>query len=78
MIGVDWRIPLDEAWERIGRRWFPTFSGVLMVEASKQLYAPSLRAERRRFHRPRLVQMPSQVRPAAGYTARRDPDPEQG
>jgi SAM-dependent methyltransferase len=27
------------AWERIGRRWFPTFAGVLLVEASKQIYA---------------------------------------
>src|SRR5271168_4615172 len=27
------------AWERIGARWFPTFSGVIMVEATKQIYA---------------------------------------
>ena len=66
------------AWERIGRRWFPTFSGVLLVEASKQLYAPSLRAERRRFRRPMVVQLPRPVRPAAGYATRRDPGPEQG
>lgn len=26
-------------WERIGRRFWPSFSGVLMVEASKQVYA---------------------------------------
>ncbi|HEX3952799.1 MAG TPA: methyltransferase domain-containing protein [Stellaceae bacterium] len=39
------------AWERIGRRWFPTFSGVLLVEATKQIYAkPSAsRAPRRRL-----------------------------
>ena len=39
------------AWERIGRRWFPTFAGVLLVEATKQIYAkPSAaRAPRRRL-----------------------------
>jgi SAM-dependent methyltransferase len=26
------------AWEQIGARWFPTFAGVLLVEASKQIY----------------------------------------
>ncbi|MGQ0662203.1 MAG: class I SAM-dependent methyltransferase [Pseudomonadota bacterium] len=30
------------AWERIGERWFERFAGVVIVEASKQLYAPSL------------------------------------
>ena len=39
------------AWERIGKRWFPTFSGVVLVEATKQIYAkPSaVRAPRRRM-----------------------------
>jgi SAM-dependent methyltransferase len=39
------------AWERIGKRWFPTFAGVLMVEATKQIYAKpaAARAPRRRF-----------------------------
>ncbi|HEV8679695.1 MAG TPA: methyltransferase domain-containing protein, partial [Stellaceae bacterium] len=39
------------AWERIGRRWFPTFAGVLMVEATKQIYAKpaAARAPRRRL-----------------------------
>ncbi|OAB55064.1 hypothetical protein AY600_10305 [Phormidium willei BDU 130791] len=37
------------AWERAGQRWFPQFSGVNLVEASKQLYAPTpLRAAERR------------------------------
>lgn len=27
------------AWERIGRRFFPAFAGVVMVEAGKQIYA---------------------------------------
>ncbi len=58
------------AWERIGRRWFPTFSGLLLVEAGKQLYAPSLRAERRRFRRPMVVRFPRPMRPAVGRGAR--------
>jgi SAM-dependent methyltransferase len=39
------------AWERIGKRWFPTFAGVLMVEATKQIYAKPIaaRAPRRRL-----------------------------
>lgn len=43
------------AWEHIGRRWFQTFAGVLMVEASKEVYAGTvLRAERRRRARTRV------------------------
>ena len=53
------------AWERIGRRWFPTFSGVLLIEAAKQLYAPSQYAERRRPRRPLVVRFPRPVRPVA-------------
>ncbi len=39
------------AWERIGRRWFPTFAGVLLVEATKQIYAKpaAARQPRRRL-----------------------------
>jgi SAM-dependent methyltransferase len=39
------------AWERIGKRWFPTFAGVLLVEATKQIYAKpaAARAPRRRL-----------------------------
>jgi hypothetical protein len=39
------------AWERIGKRWFPTFAGVVLVEATKQIYAkPTLaQAPRRRL-----------------------------
>jgi SAM-dependent methyltransferase len=39
------------AWERVGKRWFPTFAGVVLVEAMKQIYAkPTLaRAPRRRL-----------------------------
>ena len=39
------------AWERIGKRWFPTFAGVVLIEATKQIYAkPALvRTPRRRL-----------------------------
>ena len=39
------------AWERVGRRFFPTFSGVVLVEATKQIYAKptAARAPRRRL-----------------------------
>jgi SAM-dependent methyltransferase len=39
------------AWERIGLRWFPTFAGVLLVEATKQIYAKpaAVRVPRRRL-----------------------------
>ena len=28
-------------WENLGQRWFPTFAGVVLVEASKQIYGGS-------------------------------------
>lgn len=53
------------AWERVGIRWFPTFAGVVIVEAGKQLYAPTLRAEPKRFRRPVVVPFPQAARPVA-------------
>jgi SAM-dependent methyltransferase len=52
------------AWERIGSRWFPTFGGVVAIEAGKQLYAANLQAERKRFRRPIVVPFPRSARPA--------------
>ncbi len=45
------------AWDRIGERWFSRVGGVVMIEASKQLYAPTVapvpaKAERRRRSQP--------------------------
>jgi SAM-dependent methyltransferase len=39
------------AWERLGKRWFPTFSGVVLIEAAKQIWAKpaAARAPRRRL-----------------------------
>ena len=44
------------AWERAGRRWFPTFAGVLLVEATKQIYAKPTVA---RLPKRRLVYTPA-------------------
>ena len=38
------------AWERIGKRWFPTFAGVVLIEATKQIYAKPATARTPRRH----------------------------
>ena len=53
------------AWERIGHRIFPQVSGVVLLEASKQIYAASAETKQRRLRRPVLVQIPK----AAGRTS---------
>jgi SAM-dependent methyltransferase len=52
------------AWERLGGRWFSTFAGVTMVEATKQLYAvtPPAVPARRRLAFPRPVAEPKGIR----------------
>ncbi|MGB8841738.1 MAG: methyltransferase domain-containing protein [Aliidongia sp.] len=43
------------AWESVGARWFTTFAGVVMIEATKQIYAkpkPALERRRRLVYRP--------------------------
>jgi SAM-dependent methyltransferase len=54
------------AWERLGDRWFSTFAGVTMVEATKQIYAISGPAAavpaRRRLAFPRPVAQPKGMR----------------
>src|SRR3984885_4436726 len=54
------------AWEKMGNRWFSTFAGVTMVEATKQIYALSGPAAvvpaRRRLAFPRPVAEPKGVR----------------
>ncbi|MGH7097056.1 MAG: methyltransferase domain-containing protein [Stellaceae bacterium] len=44
------------AWERIGRRFFPAFAGVVMVEAGKQIYA---KPAKKRAQSRRLVYSPA-------------------
>jgi SAM-dependent methyltransferase len=61
-----WLLRSAVAWERLGRRWFPTFSGVIMIEAGKQLYAASPARERPRRSRPVVVSLPNVVRRTPG------------
>ncbi|HMB75962.1 MAG TPA: class I SAM-dependent methyltransferase [Kiloniellaceae bacterium] len=56
------------AWERIGQRVFPHFSGVVMIEAGKQIYAAAARRKPARLRRPVLVPVPK----AAGRTTARN------
>jgi SAM-dependent methyltransferase len=46
------------AWERVGQRWFPRLGGVVLAEASKQLYAARPAVKKVRFRRPMVVPMP--------------------
>ena len=57
------------AFERMGSRFFPTFSGVVMIESGKQLYAGSAKRVRKRLGRPVIVQLPQ----AAGRMQRKTP-----
>jgi len=54
------------AWERLGKRWFSTFAGVNLVEATKQIYAASgpvaVESPRRRLAFPRPVVEPKGMR----------------
>ncbi|MBF0563068.1 MAG: methyltransferase domain-containing protein [Alphaproteobacteria bacterium] len=49
------------AWEKLGRRWFPTFAGVLVVEAVKQIYAAPLNRQMEREQRQARVAVPGGV-----------------
>ena len=44
------------AWERLGRRWFPRFAGVVLAEAGKEIYAA---APLRRLRRRRAILLPA-------------------
>jgi len=54
------------AWERLGDRWFSTFAGVTMVEATKQIYAaegtPVTARSRRRLAFPQPATEPKGAR----------------
>src|SRR5687767_7523747 len=65
-----WQILLrwPVVWERIGLLLWPTFSGLIMVEASKQIYGTIPARESRRFSR-RIVPVPAGVAPRAISTA---------
>ena len=47
------------AWEEIGQRWFPAFSGIVMAEARKQIYAADAEAQpERRAYAPFAARPP--------------------
>ncbi len=50
--------------ERLGARWFPGFGGVLVVEASKQIYAGTVQRVEVRRRLP--VALPEPLRPSRG------------
>ncbi|HYL49107.1 MAG TPA: methyltransferase domain-containing protein [Stellaceae bacterium] len=50
--------------ERIGEMWFGTFAGVVVVEATKQIYAAKPKAERLKERRRVLLPMPGTPSPA--------------
>ena len=47
------------AWEKLGHRFFERFSGVILMEASKQLYRVTPAAAPKHARLPRLVPLPS-------------------
>jgi SAM-dependent methyltransferase len=51
------------AWEKVGERWFTTFAGVTIIEATKQIYAQS---------HPRKVRQRMLVPAVRGLAVRRD------
>ena len=64
--------------ERLGRRWCPTFSGVVMIEAGKQLYAATPARRRSRFRRPVVVRFPQVAGRSSRDGLRREPLDDEG
>jgi SAM-dependent methyltransferase len=64
----NWRILLRWAvfWERLGLVLWPTFSGVIMVEATKQVYAAVPARETQKVRHRRIVPVPAGVTPLGG------------
>ena len=58
------------AWEEVGARWFTAFAGVVMIEASKQLYQVRPVGAKSSQRRPVLVPIPKAI-PARTTTPRR-------
>jgi SAM-dependent methyltransferase len=63
----NWRILLRWPlfWERLGLLLWPTFSGVIVIEATKEVYAAIPARETSRTRRRRLVPVPAGVTPAS-------------
>jgi hypothetical protein len=63
----NWRILLRWPlfWERLGLLLWPTFSGVIVIEATKEVYAAIPARGTAKTRRRRLVPVPAGVTPAA-------------
>ena len=61
------------AWENVGTRFFERFSGVVMMEASKQIYQVSAAKRAVRRGRPVLVPVGGMAHHGAARTLSRDP-----
>ncbi|MEQ8745975.1 methyltransferase domain-containing protein [Pyruvatibacter sp.] len=65
---IGWRFFLRSAvaWERVGSALWPRFSGVILVEATKQIYAPTGHRERARRRLPLVApaRIPASAREA--------------
>ena len=68
----NWRILLKWPmfWERLGLVLWPTFSGVILVEATKQVYAAVPLRELRKVKHRRIVPVPAGVTPPRPGLAR--------
>jgi SAM-dependent methyltransferase len=62
------------AWEKLGENWFPRFAGVVLVEATKQLYAGTAVRERAEAHRA-YVPLPQGLRRAGELDLRAVDEP---
>lgn len=60
------------AWERFGSRWTPTFGGVLIAEAEKQIYTGALAADAETSRLPRYLRVPRRLAAARDHA----PEPE--
>ncbi len=71
----DWRVLLRWPlfWERLGLVLWPAFSGVILVEATKQVYAAVPAREQRNVRR-RIVLVPARVTPSTHATNRHTVD----
>lgn len=58
------------AWERLGQRWFGRIGGVVMIEATKEIYALHRPVQRLPAHSPVVVPFPRVARPTGARRGR--------
>ncbi len=55
----DYWIHIAPIWEKIGQKWFAPLGGVLLLEASKQVYAPIVKTQ---ISKKKLMTIPNKIR----------------